>query len=560
MVNEQLNQIFNDEWERRLVFDPLLATYIGDHRYDDCLPRLSEEHFENRIHELEGYLLRLDAVDASEFTNTDRLNADIFRRLISDEAQLFKYRAYRMPLAKVSSFFTYFPDIRWQMVFDKEDDYDRYIKRLRAFPQLVEDYIDLMKAGLRFGQIPPRVILDGVGEAISTQIVDKPENSLLYEPFLKMPPAIPDAVRNKLIHHGMDAILRDVNEGYQKLLSFFDEEYYPASRPLIAAYNLPDGEAYYQHCIRYYTSLEISPEAIHKIGLEEVERIRTEMQAVMHAVGFKGSFHEFIEFLRVDPQFYVDTPQKLLEKTALVLKKMDGELPRLFTQLPRLPYGIREIPGFAAPGATSAYYSPGAGDGSRAGYYYVNTYDLASRPLYEIEALSFHEAVPGHHLQLAFQQELDLPDFRRFFGITAFVEGWALYAEKLGLDVGFYTDPYSNFGRLSYEMWRACRLVVDTGMHALGWSRQQAIDFMADNTSSTLLNIENEVDRYIAWPGQALAYKLGELKIMALRRKAEHGMGDSFDLRKFHLAILREGAVPLSTLERMVDDFIQKGE
>jgi uncharacterized protein (DUF885 family) len=281
------------------------------------------------------------------------------------------------------------------------------------------------------------------------------------------------------------------------------------------------------------------------------------MEAVIHKTGFKGSFREFIEFLRSAPRFYVTTPEALLEKTALVLKRMDGELPRLFKTLPRLPYGIREIPAFSAPGNTAAYYQPGSGDGSRAGVYYVNTYDLKSRPLYEIEALSLHEAVPGHHLQIALQMELgDLPNFRRFSGFTSFVEGWALYSERLGLEVGFYQDPYSDFGRLSYEMWRACRLVVDTGMHALGWTRTRAIDFMAENTSSTLLNIANEVDRYIAWPGQALAYKIGELKIRELRALAEKEMGANFNLREFHDVVLLGGAVPLDVLEARVQELI----
>ena len=320
---------------------------------------------------------------------------------------------------------------------------------------------------------------------------------------------------------------------------------------------MPDGRAFYQERIRYFTTLDLSPEAVYKTGQSEVRRIRAEMEIVIRKTGFKGSFREFIEFLRSDPRFYVATPEALLEKTALVLKRMEGELPRLFKTLPRLPYGIREIPAFSAPGSTAAYYQPGAGDGTVAGNYYVNTFDLKSRPLYEIEALSLHEAVPGHHLQIALQMELgDLPNFRRFSGFTAFVEGWALYSEKLGLEVGFYQDPYSDFGRLSYEMWRACRLVVDTGMHALGWTRPQAIDFMAENTSSTLLNITNEVDRYIAWPGQALAYKIGELKVRELRALAEKELGAKFNLREFHDVVLLGGAVPLDVLEGRVQEWI----
>jgi uncharacterized protein (DUF885 family) len=280
------------------------------------------------------------------------------------------------------------------------------------------------------------------------------------------------------------------------------------------------------------------------------------MDAAIHKTGFTGDFRSFLEFLRTDPQFYVETPEALLKETAYLMKRIDGELPRLFKTLPRLPYGVRAVPDFSAPGQTAAYYMPGTGDGTKAGFYYVNTYSLKSRPLYEVEALSLHEAVPGHHLQLALQQELPgLPDFRRFYWFTSYIEGWALYAERLGLEMGFYTDPYSDFGRLSYEMWRACRLVVDTGMHALGWSRQQAIDFMAANTSSTLLNITNEVDRYIAWPGQSLAYKIGELKIRELRARAEKELGPKFNVREFHDVILLGGALPLDILEARVEEW-----
>jgi uncharacterized protein (DUF885 family) len=389
------------------------------------------------------------------------------------------------------------------------------------------------------------------------QLVANPVDSVLYQPFLSFPAALGEARRARLRQTGQAAIQGAVLPGFQAGLAFLLDEYLPAARPSIAAIDLPNGLEFYTHRIRFFTSLELTPQEVHQTGLEEVARIRAEMEAVKQNVRFSGTFRQFIEFLRSDERFYAQTPEQLLEKTALVLKRMDGELPRLFKTLPRLPYGIRPIPDYSAPGNTAAYYFPGPGDGSRAGVYYVNTYDLPSRPLYEIEALSLHEAVPGHHLQIALQQELsDLPLFRRHSGFTSFVEGWALYAERLGLEAGFYQDPYSNFGRLSYEMWRACRLVVDTGMHALGWSRGQAIEYMLDNTSSTLLNITNEVDRYIAWPGQALAYKIGELKIRQLRLRAEAALGPKFDLRAFHDVLLLQGAVPLDVLEAMVEDYI----
>ncbi len=311
--------------------------------------------------------------------------------------------------------------------------------------------------------------------------------------------------------------------------------------------------------MRQFTTLDVDPQQVHDTGQAEVRRIKAEMEALIKQVGFQGDFKAFVEHLRNDPQFYADSPEQLLKEVSLVLKRMDGELPKLFRKLPRTPYGIREIPDFIAPRTTTAYYQPPAGDGSRAGFYYINTYNLKSRPLYEIEALSLHEAVPGHHLQIALAQEQDeVPPFRRFAGFTAFVEGWGLYAERLGLEVGFYQDPYRNFGRLSYEMWRACRLVVDTGMHYLGWTREQAIQFMADNTALSLHNITAEVDRYIAWPGQAVAYKTGELKIRELRRLAEERLKDRFDVREFHDVVLANGAVPLSVLEANVKAWLDK--
>ncbi|MEX2560973.1 MAG: DUF885 domain-containing protein, partial [Pirellulales bacterium] len=353
--------------------------------------------------------------------------------------------------------------------------------------------------------------------------------------------------------------LQSVVPAYQRFLDFMRSEYVPAARGEVGASALPKGRDFYRHRVRQFTTLDLEPQQVHDVGLAEVARIKAEMHEVIRRSGFEGDFAAFVEFLRTDPRFYVDTPEQLMKEVAVVLKRMDGELPRLFQTLPRLSYGIREVPKFIAPSTTTAYYSPGAGDGSRAGFYYVNTYNLKSRPLYEIEALSLHEAVPGHHLQIARQQELEgVPDFQRFAGFTAFVEGWALYAERLGLETGFYQDPYSDFGRLSYEMWRACRLVVDTGMHYLGWSREQAIQFMADNTALTRHNITTEVDRYIAWPGQALAYKIGELKIRELRGMAEERLGTRFDIREFHDVVLGSGAVPLEVLERIVTEYCEE--
>jgi uncharacterized protein (DUF885 family) len=551
-------ELVQEEWEARLREDPLFATYCGDHRYDDRLPHATEDGYDRWLDYLREARRRLDRIDSAALSAENQLNYRILGRLLDNEIRELEFHAYRLPISKAGGFYLDLSESMPQiMPFESVADYENYIARLVAFPRYVGEQIEVMRAGLASGHRPPRVTLEGMGDTLRKQIEVEPAQSLLYAPFTRLPGSIGGADRERLAAEGRAALMDKVAPAYQALLRFVEEEYLPGSRAEIGASHLPDGREFYRHRIRYFTSLDLTPEQVHETGRSEVARIRSEMEDLIRAAGFQGDFRAFVEFLRTDPRFYAPTPDALLRETAYVLKRMDGELPRLFKTLPRTPYGIRPIPEASAPDNTTAYYFPAAGDGRTAGFYYVNTYDLKSRPLYEIQALSLHEAVPGHHLQIALQQELDLPPFRRFLGFTEFVEGWALYAERLGLEVGFYQDPYSNFGRLSYEMWRACRLVVDTGMHALGWSRQEAIDFMAANTSSTILNITNEVDRYIAWPGQALAYKIGELKIRELRARAEQRLGTRFDLREFHDLVLGSGAVPLDELERMVAEWME---
>jgi len=556
-VSVQLAGIISEEWESRMRYDPLFATYTGDHRFNDRLQSVAEEDYERWLDHLRGLCGRLNAIDRTALTPAERLNADILARLLDNEVGDLEFHAYRLPISKAGGFHLDFAE--WLPLiapFETVADYENYLARLAAFPRYVEEQIGVMRVGLATGYRPAAVTLVGVDDTLRKQMVTDPATSPLYTPFARFPESIGGADRERLSAAGRAVLLSSVVPGYEALLRFLNDEYVPGASEEIGASHLPNGRAFYQHRIHYFTSLDLSAEQVHDTGQAEVKRIRADMEEAMRAAGFQGEFHTFVEYLRTDPRFYVATPDALLKETAYVLKRIDGELPRLFKTLPRTPYGIRPIPDASAPGNTAAYYFPATGDGRCAGFYYVNTFDLKSRPLYEIEALSLHEAVPGHHLQIALQQEMDLPPFRRFYAFTEFVEGWALYAERLGLEIGFYQDPYSNFGRLSYEMWRACRLVVDTGLHALGWSRQQAIDFMAANTSSTLLNIANEVDRYIAWPGQALAYKIGELKIRELRARAEQQLGPRFDLREFHDLLLGSGAVPLDVLERMVDRWI----
>ena len=556
---EQFRQLIADQWDAWMRAEPIFATSCGDHRFNDRLPDAGEEHYTSWRAQLADFRARLQTLDRAALDPSERLNHAIFARMLDFEIAALDFHGYRMPLSKAGGFHTYLPDLYLATPFTNVRDYENYLARLEALPRYFDESIELLRLGLRTGYVPARVTLEGVDASLKMHLVDDPTRSVFYKPFEQFPASVGAADRERLAANARAAITGSVVPAYRSLLRFLEREYVPVSRDGIAAADLPEGQAFYRERICYFTTLDLSAEEVHKTGQEEVRRIRAEMESVIRKTGFTGGFREFLAFLRDDPRFYVTTPEALLEKTALVLKRMDGELPRLFKTLPRLPYGIREIPAFSAPGSTAAYYFPGTGDGTVAGNYYVNTFGLESRPLYEIEALSFHEAVPGHHLQLTLQAELgDLPNFRRFAGFTSFVEGWALYSERLGLEVGFYQDPYSDFGRLSYEMWRACRLVVDTGMHALGWTRQQAIDFMAANTSSTLLNITNEVDRYIAWPGQALAYKIGELKIRVLRTMAEADLGPKFNLREFHDVLLLGGALPLDVLEERVREWVER--
>jgi uncharacterized protein (DUF885 family) len=555
---EALDALIDEVWAFQLKENPLLATYCGVHTYKDRLPEVSEADAQRRKAQYEGHLARLESVERAALPERGQVNRDLMARMLGDEIADLAFGTHRMLLSKMHGAHVSLPDLPLVVPLRDADDYEDYLARLRAFPRYIGQQIEQMRYGISTGHVAARAAVAGVEEAIRPLLVEDPGESPLYDAFRRFPANMPEGELARLGEAGRAAIAEGVVPAYARLLRFLTEEYLPATREEIAATALPDGEAYYAHCVRKFTTLDRSPEEVHAIGLAEMARIGEEMRAIVDRVGFEGDLRGFIASLRADPHHYVDTPAALLKEVALVLKRMDGALPTLFSLLPRMPYGIREVPAHLAPQSTTAYYFPPPGDRSRAGYYYVNTYDLPSRPLYEIEALSLHEAVPGHHLQIALQMELDLPDFRRYGEVTAFIEGWALYAERLGLEVGFYEDPYSDFGRLTYEAWRASRLVVDTGMHALGWTRQQAIDYMSEHTALSLLNIENEVDRYIAWPGQALAYKMGEITIRDLRAKAERVLGERFDLRAFHRVVLEEGGIPLDALEERVGEWIEE--
>ncbi|MDH5344710.1 MAG: DUF885 domain-containing protein, partial [Gammaproteobacteria bacterium] len=432
-----------------------------------------------------------------------------------------------------------------------------WLARMAKVETVIEQTMALMEEGRAAGYMSPKILMERIPGQLAAQLVEDPDSSPYFRAFAEMPASIGDADRERMQQMAREIIDDSIVPAYREFNNYFNDVYLPASRDSIGASALPNGEAFYEYRTRLYTTTRMTPDEIHRLGLNEVKRIRDEMQLVIDELEFEGSFRDFLHFLRTDPQFYYETPEELFEGYLAVSKRIDPELVKLFGKLPRMPYGLRPIPDNIAPDTTTAYYNRPAADGSRPGYYYVNLYRPEVRPKYEMEVLSIHEAVPGHHLQIALQMELEeMPDFRKYSGFTAFTEGWGLYSESLGYEMGFYKDPYSHFGALTYDMWRAVRLVVDTGMHYKGWTRQQAIDFFMDNAAKTEQDIVNEIDRYISWPGQALAYKIGQLTMLELRRKAEQALGDDFDVRAFHDALLGGGALPMEVLETRMDRWL----
>lgn len=553
----KLHALFDGNWEARLKESPLFATSVGRHEYDDRLPSVTPADLARRQSDRKKTLDDLAMIDRAKLPATERVNYDIFKEQIEEAVESYDFADYEMPLNADSGFHSYFSRLPKEMPLATVKDYENYISRLGQWPRYVREQIALMRLGLESGRTVPRATLEGVDKTIAVHVVDDPAKSVFWAPFEKFPSTVPAPEQERLRDAGRQAIINGAVAGYREFLDFFRNEYLPGARTTLAASDLPDGRAYYRFKIREFTTLDLTPEAIHEIGLKEVDRISSEMDAVMKQTGFTGDRAAFLQFLRTDPQFYAKTPQQLLEHAAWIAKTIDGKLPSEFKTLPRLPYTVEPVPPDIAPKYTSGRYVGAPWGSTQPGIYWVNTYALDSRPLYNLVALTLHEAVPGHHLQIALSRELkDLPNFRRFSYISAFGEGWGLYSEWLGLEMGMYHDPYSNFGRLGYEMWRACRLVVDTGIHAKGWTRQQAIDYMAARTSLPLHEVETEVDRYISWPGQALAYKLGEMKIRELRGRAEEKLRTRFDRRAFHDVVLGSGAVPLDVLESNVNRWI----
>jgi prolyl oligopeptidase len=553
---EDFHALLDEAWEWQLRENPMMASGLGDRRYNDQWPDNSIAAIKRRQDETREFLRRAYAIDRTGLSEADQLNHELFRRSLQDRVDQFRFKGHLLPFYQrggVQNIDSSTSRLRFVTVKDYED----WIARLGKIDAVIEQTIDLADAGIDAGLVSPRILMERIPHQIAVQLVDDPKDSPFWKVFARMPDTIADEDQERLRAAARDTIRETVLPAYRELDEYFNETYLPASRDTIGLSEVPNGKEWYELRARQFTTTQLTPDEIHRIGLDEVARIRGEMQTIIDELDFAGSFQDFLTFLRTDPQFYYDDPEELYEAYLATSKRIDPELVKLFGKLPRMPYGVKPIPESIAPDTTTAYYSRPAADGSRAGIYWVNLYKPEVRPRYEIEVLSVHEAMPGHHLQLALQQELgDMPNFRRFMGFTAFVEGWGLYSESLGPDLGLYKDPYSKFGALTYEMWRAVRLVVDTGMHYKGWTREQAIDFFKDNAAKTELDIINEIDRYIGWPGQALAYKIGQLKILQIRERAEVALGEDFDVRAFHDELLGAGALPLDLLEQRMDAWL----
>jgi len=561
----------NDDWKRWLAEYPGLATAVGfpgqNRRWTDESP----EGIAARIRHLHESLAQLKSISRDALPAREQFNYDLYRELLETADEGLQYGDDPIPFRNVVPGSLWMPMNQLDgiqqgaagtianMPRQSVADYEDILARLEALPKTLDQNLALLQVGLKEGYTPPKLMLRDLPKQIADLIPADPLASPLLEPFTRFPAGFPGAERARLTARAKQIYLGSVAPSFQKLHEYVVSEYLPACRESIAATALPNGSAAYAFHVRWQTTTNLTPQQIHQIGLSEVKRIRAEMDKVIASTGFKGSFHDFTEFLRTDPRFFYDKPDDLVNGYRIVTKRIDPELAHLFGKLPRLPYGVCLIPEFKAPSQTTAYYEAGAPSAGRAGCYFVNTYNLHARPKWEMEALSLHESVPGHHLQISLAQELEgEPEFRKHVGYSAFVEGWALYSESLGEELGMYRDPYSKFGQLSYEMWRAVRLVVDTGMHSMGWTREQAIQFFKDNTGKTDQDITVEVDRYIVWPGQALAYKIGQLKIRELRTQAEARLGAKFDVRKFHDAVLENGAVPLGVVEARMKHWIDE--
>jgi len=554
----RLHKFLDTHWSYLMQESPESATYTGYKGLNDRWSDLAPAEIARRKEELKRARAVVRSIHSARLGEDDRLWLELFDRSLSRDEEGLRFPTELLPLSQMNGVQQEIAQTLSIMPGGTVAEFEDMLRRLEKAPLLVRQNLALLQDGLKRGLTVPKITLRDVPQQVLNQVSEDPRKSPAFRRFAEIPSSIPEAEQARLKASALAAITNGLYPAYRELHRFLVDEYLPKARETIACSDLPDGAAWYAHAVRRSTTTDLTPRQIHEIGQAEVKRIRTEMEAIIAKTGFQGTFPEFLTFLRTDKRFYYDTAAGLLAGYRDISKRIDGELPRLFGRLPRLPYGVVPIPTYAEKSQTTAYYQPGAWSFGRPGNFFANTYALETRPKWEMEALTLHEAVPGHHLQIALSQEMEaVPEFQKNSETTVFVEGWALYAESLGTEIGLYQDPYSKFGQLTYEMWRAIRLVVDTGMHSLGWSRQQAIDFFKANAGKNEHDIVVEVDRYIVWPGQALAYKTGELKIKELRRKAEAALGPKFDLRAFHDAVLEKGALPLDVLELRMNRWIE---
>jgi uncharacterized protein (DUF885 family) len=554
-----LHSLMKTEWLREMREDPLQASADGFHQYDGLWPDVSLAALARKQQQDIQTLQKLAAIDRGVLTGEDQISYDLFKYRYQMRVEDYGFKDRLMPVNELNGIQT-LRTLTQSLRFENEADYAHFVQRLQTFKPYMDQTIALLKQGVAQGMTEPQVVMQRVPHQITPYVVTDPAASPFYEPFEKMPDIIPAAGQARLRAAAKAAIASEVTPAYREFEQFFDHDYLPHCRSSIAAQALPNGKAYYAFQVREYTTTDLTPQQIHAMGLRKVAEIRAQMEQVFRQVGFKGSYKDFVHYLRTDPRFYYKDPKQLLDAYRIAAKRVDPLLVNEFPVriLPRVPYGIRPIPASLAPDTYPAYSDPPAGDGSVAGYMSVNLYKPESRPKYEIQVLTCHEARPGHQLQIPIAMELqNLPDFRRFDYYSAYGEGWALYTETLCDDMGLYDDPYSKFGYLDYQMWRAVRLVVDTGMHSEGWTRAQAVRYFEDNSALAEQNIDTEVDRYIAWPGQALSYMIGELDIQRLRQKAKGELGAGFDIKEFHAAVLEHGALPLTVLDQVVDRWME---
>ena len=556
--DRRLEQQMADYWAEYVEAYPLIAAGFGAQGPRDVLDDFGPEARAAQVKRLDDYIEALAKVRVNKLSPENREHFEAYNWMLRNERANLDHNSRFFAFNTLTGWHSGLVGLFLAQPYFNEEDYRDLLSRMSQVGRFADQNIALLEEGIAAGYTQPCDSLQGYDATISAYVADDPLKSAFIIPFARLPESIPAEVQAELRTEAATLIHKQINPAYKRYAAWFANTYMSACRKEAGLSSLPGGRAAYDQLLRYYTSLDTDADTVHALGLSEVERIQAEMREIIEEVAFDGDFAAFLEFLRSDEQFYKTNEQDYLNHVAWVAKSIDGKLPGYFSRLPSNPYGIKPIPAQTAPRTATAYYQPGASDGTRAGQYFVNTYDLSSRPLYEVVGLTLHEGVPGHHLQISFQQEnQSLPQWRREYYFHAYGEGWGLYSEWLGQEMGVYTTPYERFGRLIYEVWRAVRLVVDTGMHAKGWARQEAIDYMMANTGLTKQNVVSEVDRYMTYPGQATSYKLGELKIKELRRRAEQALGDKFDLREFHVVVLEGGSLPLSALDAKIDRWIE---